>query len=100
MATTVQDRDTSILVVDDEESVRTLLSRFLVRKGFAVEEADGFDQVRERAAARRFDLITLDISMPGTNGIGAHHTRGDGIQQVVAATRVFRSRCPVIVTPQ
>ena len=102
MATTVQDRDTSILVVDDEESVRTLLSRFLVRKGFAVEEADGFDQVRERAAARRFDLITLDISMPGTNGIGVlkwlreHHpdtgvimaTAIDNFEVVIEAMRL------------
>ncbi|GAB4482796.1 MAG: sigma-54 dependent transcriptional regulator [Thermodesulfovibrionales bacterium] len=58
-----------ILVVDDEEPLRRLLAKELGRKGYAVETAaDGtaaLDVLRKKA----FDIILLDIMMPGIDGI-------------------------------
>jgi DNA-binding response OmpR family regulator len=64
-----QDRPAKILVVDDEAAVRGLLRHFLQRQGHAVEEADDFDQVRCKLEAHAFDLVSLDIVMPGASGL-------------------------------
>jgi len=58
-----------LLVVDDDDRIRDLLKEFLVRAGFRVTGA------RDAAAARRllatldFDLLVLDVMMPGEDGI-------------------------------
>ncbi|MDQ7841071.1 MAG: response regulator transcription factor [bacterium] len=59
----------TILVVDDEASVRDVVSRYLAREGFAVEVAE--DGVAALALARRVhpDLIVLDIMLPGMDGL-------------------------------
>ena len=57
-----------VLVVDDNETNRDLLARRLTREGHRVELAvDGFDALA-KLAADDFDLILLDIMMPGLNG--------------------------------
>jgi diguanylate cyclase (GGDEF)-like protein len=57
-----------ILVVDDVEDNRDILSRRLVRSGFAVVEAAGGHDALEKIAQERFDLVLLDIMMPDLNG--------------------------------
>jgi DNA-binding response OmpR family regulator len=58
-----------ILVVDDDPQNRDLLSRRLERHGFEVETArDGIDALR-RIEAEEFDLVMLDVMMPGMNGL-------------------------------
>lgn len=58
-----------LLVVDDNEMNREMLSRRLVRNGFEVDiAADGY-QALEMVDRERFDLILLDIMMPGISGI-------------------------------
>jgi len=58
-----------ILVVDDEESIRFLYKEELEEEGFLVEVAkDGFEALRKLTLFKP-DLITLDIKMPGMNGI-------------------------------
>jgi two-component system alkaline phosphatase synthesis response regulator PhoP len=58
----------TILVVDDEESIRDMLTRFLTAEGFAVETAG--DGLAALAAARRLqpDLVVLDVMLPGMDG--------------------------------
>jgi two-component system alkaline phosphatase synthesis response regulator PhoP len=58
----------TILVVDDEESIRDMLTRFLTAEGFAVETAG--DGAAALAAARRLqpDLVVLDVMLPGMDG--------------------------------
>jgi len=59
----------SILVVDDSEYNRDALSRRLNQKGFLVETASDGALALECAANRAFDLILLDVEMPGMNGL-------------------------------
>lgn len=59
-----------ILVVDDEEGIRTLVRKILDRQGFAVSEAESGDaalQLLEREEAA-FDLLITDMMMPGLDG--------------------------------
>ena len=58
-----------ILVVDDEDDARTFLSTVLGDSGAAIVEASGGDQALELARTEHPDLITLDISMPGKDGV-------------------------------
>jgi CheY-like chemotaxis protein len=62
---------TCILVVDDEEEIRTYLATVLTDEGAAVLEAPDGERAFEIACRSRPDLITLDLSMPGVDGIEA-----------------------------
>jgi len=60
----------SILIVDDDEVVRFLLRQFLDNLGYTVVEAiNGYDALEE-VAVHDFDLVILDIAMPGIDGLG------------------------------
>lgn len=58
-----------LLIVDDDERIRTLLRRFLVRNGYFVTTARDAAQARRLLAGLEFDLIVLDVMMPGEDGI-------------------------------
>jgi class 3 adenylate cyclase len=61
--------DGSLLVVDDSEMNRDMLARRLVRRGYTVAAAEDGRQALEMIAAQQFDLIVLDIMMPGLSGL-------------------------------
>ena len=61
--------ETHLLIVDDDERIRTLLRRFLVRNGYYVTTAKDAAQARRLLAGLEFDLIVLDVMMPGEDGI-------------------------------
>jgi len=58
-----------ILVVDDDERLRDLLSKFLSENGFMVVTAGDAAEARTRLTSLDFDLIILDLMMPGESGI-------------------------------
>lgn len=58
-----------ILVVDDDERIRSLLRRFLMRSGFLVTTARDAAHARRLLAGLDFDLIVLDVMMPGEDGV-------------------------------
>lgn len=59
-----------VLLVDDEDFLRSFYSHYFVNKGFTVFEADnGLDGVSV-AEAEKPDLLILDLIMPGMNGFG------------------------------
>jgi DNA-binding response OmpR family regulator len=58
-----------ILVVDDEESIRELYRAELAEEGYEVELAGDGLQALRRLDAFRPDLVTLDVKMPGIDGI-------------------------------
>ncbi len=58
-----------VLVVDDEEDVRTFLTTLFEDAGASVLEAEDGDGAMRIAIAEKPDIITLDLSMPGKNGV-------------------------------
>jgi len=58
----------TVLVIDDDATVRDLLERFLGREGFRVVSADGGEEGLRLAGELRPDAITLDAMMPGMDG--------------------------------
>lgn len=58
-----------ILVVDDEENIRLLFKEELVEEGYEVEVAANAEDAAGKIEAFKPDLITLDIKMPGMDGI-------------------------------
>jgi two-component system phosphate regulon response regulator OmpR len=57
-----------ILVVDDDSRIRSLLSRFLQGNGYRVTTAANASDAREQLGGLAFDLLVLDVMMPGENG--------------------------------
>lgn len=57
-----------LLVVDDDDRLRDLLRRFLVRAGFRVTVAEDAAAARRLFEAFAFDLIVVDVMMPGEDG--------------------------------
>ena len=58
-----------LLVVDDDTRIRSLLGRFLTENGFRTTMAASATEARRRLAALEFDLIVLDVMMPGESGV-------------------------------
>jgi len=58
-----------ILIVDDDREIRDLLARFLVRHDFRVDTAADGKEMDRVLAGGRFDLIVLDLMMPGEDGL-------------------------------
>ena len=57
-----------ILVIDDDTRLRDLLQRFLTEEGFRVTSAADTVEARRKAQAFEFDLMIVDVMMPGENG--------------------------------
>ncbi len=62
----------SILIVDDEESVRDSLNNWFIEDGYQVECAENAKQALLLIEARNFDIILADIKMPGMDGLEMH----------------------------
>jgi len=58
-----------LLIVDDDERIRGLLQKFLIRNGFLVSTARDAEHARRILTGLEFDLIVLDVMMPGEDGI-------------------------------
>ena len=65
---TLADDAPHLLVVDDDRRIRDLLSRFLATEGYRVTTADSAADARAKLIGLRFDLLVLDIMMPGESG--------------------------------
>lgn len=65
------DLETRILIVDDDVGIRDLLSSFLARHGFETDTADGPGAMRALLERHQYDLIVLDVMMPGEDGLTA-----------------------------
>src|SRR5262245_54489091 len=59
----------AVLIVDDEEGMRNFLSKTLERRCGLVMTAASAETADSLARAHRFDLVILDITLPGKNGI-------------------------------
>jgi len=61
--------DLHLLVVDDDDRIRTLLKQYLGKNGFRVSTAGDAAEARRLMESLAYDLIVLDIMMPGEDGI-------------------------------
>lgn len=68
MTQTATEPPAHILVVDDDQRIRTLLRQFLVRHGYLVTEARDAAHARRILAGLAFDLLIIDVMMPGEDG--------------------------------
>jgi two-component system OmpR family response regulator len=63
--------ETRILIVDDDEGIRTLVASFLEKHGFQTDAAGDPMEMRTKLSTGRYDLIVLDVMMPGEDGLTA-----------------------------
>ena len=61
--------DPHLLIVDDDERIRSLLQQFLIQSGYLISTAEDAEQARTLLSGIEFDLIILDVMMPGQDGI-------------------------------
>ena len=58
-----------ILVVDDDDGIRSLVKQYLNDNGFLVTTSHSAENAEEKILIIKFDLIVLDVMMPGKSGI-------------------------------
>ena len=58
-----------LLVVDDDRRIRALIARYLTGQGYRVTPAGTAEEARSKLRALSFDLIILDVMMPGETGL-------------------------------
>lgn len=63
------DKQVKILVVDDEGRIRRLLKMYLEREEYVIEEANNGDAALKKALENDYDLILLDLMLPGKDGV-------------------------------
>jgi DNA-binding response OmpR family regulator len=73
-----------VLVVEDEPTIAAYIKRGLEATGYAVDLATTGDEALDWVHAARFDLIVLDVLLPGMNGLELCRTmRGSGVQAAI-----------------
>ncbi len=78
--------DPHLLIVDDDERIRSLLQQFLVQNDYLVSTAEDAEQARTLLSAIEFDLIILDVMMPGQDGIS-----------FTAELRTLQNKTPILL---
>jgi two-component system nitrogen regulation response regulator GlnG len=86
----METKSAAILVVDDEDSVRFVLARALSSKGYHVEVADGLAEAERLLRERAWDVVFLDVNLPGGSGFGLFE----------AAAKTPRPPAVVVMTAQ
>ena len=64
----IEDTADHILIVDDDTRIRDLLTRYLSKEGYRVTSAASAENARSKLAGLSFDLLVLDVMMPGEDG--------------------------------
>ena len=57
-----------ILIVDDDDRIRNLLKDYLAGNNYIVSTAENAEQAKKRLQYLKFDIVILDVMMPGQNG--------------------------------
>ena len=58
-----------LLVVDDDQKIREIISNFLTRQGYQVAQTDNGTQALKKFFEENYDLVVTDFQMPGMNGL-------------------------------
>jgi len=75
-----------ILIIEDDEEMRSLLEDFLKDEGYEADSADNGSEAFGRLAQEPFDLVITDIRMPGLTGL-----------DILSSVKNFQPKLPVIV---
>lgn len=65
----VNEQTINILIVDDDDDIRSLLSEFLERNRLAAFQASDGEMMKEILKSQRIDLVVLDLNLPGEDGL-------------------------------
>lgn len=78
-----------LLVVDDDSRIRTLITRFLTENGFRVTAAQSAEEAGKKMAIIDFDLLIVDVMMPGESGMDftARIRRGSAVPILMLTAR-------------
>ncbi len=83
----MSDDNAHILICDDETDVREMLQEYLGKRGYDVTTASGGKELRNLLTKQKFDLLILDINMPGEDGLSILRSlRTDSKMPVVMLT--------------
>ncbi|HEY9215398.1 MAG TPA: response regulator transcription factor [Ancylobacter sp.] len=86
-AATPADDASHLLIVDDDRRIRDLLQRFLSEHGYRVTTAESAADARSRLGGLSFDLLILDVMMPGESGLElAHFVRSGSTVPILMLT--------------
>lgn len=87
----------SILIVDDDDEVLSLLKGFLERHGYDVETARSGTDMDVHMQARKFDLLILDVMLPGEDGLSlCRRTRASSSVAIIMLTAVTETTDRII----
>ena len=64
----MENKSSHILIVDDDDRIRSLLKDYLSENKYIVSTAENADKAKEKLGFLKFDIIILDVMMPGQNG--------------------------------
>jgi DNA-binding NtrC family response regulator len=84
----VRPSDIALLIVDDEVDFRESARRYFSKSGFCVDEAEDGEEALNVSTNKKFDVVVLDIHMPGMNGIRVleHLMQRDPAPKVIMLT--------------
>ncbi|MEE4453941.1 response regulator [Novosphingobium resinovorum] len=82
------DLQTRILIVDDDEGIRSLIGDFLAKHGYETETAADPVEMRRLLAGDHFDLVVLDVMMPREDGLTALRQMGPDAPPVIMLSAV------------
>jgi len=87
---TLPDQAAHILVIDDDTRIRVLLQRYLAEAGYRVTVAADAAEARQRLGGLAFDLLIVDVMMPGENGLDLTRDlrRSDSVPILILTARV------------
>lgn len=86
-----------LLIVDDDRAIRTLLADFLGQRGFRVDVAVDGRGMRKALEVGRFDLVVLDVMLPGEDGLSlCRRIRDDSSLPVILLTALAEETDRVI----
>ncbi len=64
----MENNNNHILIVDDDDRIRSLLKDYLATNNYIVSTAENADEAKKKLKYLKFDIIILDVMMPGQNG--------------------------------
>ena len=82
----------TLLAIDDDREMLELLAEYLKPEGFLIEPAHTAEEGLERASKKHYDLILLDVMLPGINGFEALRRLRRVSQRPPASGRQFDVR--------